>query len=65
MKSEYKGIFVIQYKNFNGYKPYLDDIGLPTLDVNNAKLFETRTEAYRYMHDLKLDKECFIEELKV
>lgn len=64
MPKEYESIFVIQYKNYNGYKPYITPCGLPTLDINNADLFETRTKAYKRMLELKIDKECFIEEVK-
>ena len=35
---EREGIFVIRYKNYNGYKPYETSYGLPSLDVNNAEL---------------------------
>ena len=63
MKKERQGIFVIQYKNYNNYKPYLDPCGIPTLDVNNARLFETRSEAYKWMLELKLDRKCNVEEI--
>lgn len=63
--SEREGIFVIQYKNYNGYKPYISSIsGILTLDVNNAELFETRSKAYKRMLELKIDKECIVEEIK-
>ena len=63
MAKEREGIFVIQYKNYNGYKPYVTPSGLITLDVNHADLFETRTKAYRRMLELKIDKECNVEEI--
>lgn len=63
MKKEREGIFVIQYKDYNGHKPYVTASGLPTLDVDDAKWFETRTKAYHYMLDLKLDKECIIKKI--
>ena len=56
---EREGIFVIRYKNYNGYTSY----GLPSLDVNNAELFETRTKAYKRMLELKIDKKCIVEEI--
>lgn len=61
---EREGIFVIRYKNYNGYKPYKTSYGIPSLDVNNAELFETRTKAYKRMLELKIDKECVVEEIK-
>lgn len=64
MAKELEGIFVIQYKNYNGYKPYVTPCGLPTLDVNDAALFETRTKAYKRMLELGIDKECFVKEVK-
>ena len=63
MIREKEGIFVIQYKNYNGYKPYKTPYGLPSLDINNAELFETRTKAYNRMLELKIDKECIVEEI--
>ena len=63
MKNEREGVFVIQYKNFNGFKPYLTNCCLPTLDVNSAVLFETRSKAYKRILELGLDKECNVEEL--
>lgn len=64
MAKEREGIFVIQYKNYNGYKPYVTPSGLlPTLDINDAALFETRTKAYKRMLELKIDKECNVEEV--
>lgn len=63
MTKEQEGIFVIQYKNYNDCKRYVTASGFPTLDIDNAKWFETRTEAYHYMLDLKLDKECIIEKI--
>lgn len=65
MTKELEGVFVIQYKNYNGYKPYVTSSGLlPSLDVNNADLFETRTKAYKRMLELGLDKDCIVEEIK-
>ncbi len=64
MTKEREGIFVIQYKNYNGYKPYVTSSGFISLDVNNAELFETRTKAYKRMLELKIDKECNVEEIK-
>ena len=63
MTKEREGIFVIQYKNYNGYKPYVTPSGLITLDINNAALFETRTKAYKKMLELGIDKECNVEEV--
>lgn len=64
MAKEREGIFVIQYKNYNGYKPYVTSSGLlPTLNINDADLFETRTKAYKRMLELKLDRECNVEEI--
>ena len=62
--SEREGIFVIQYKDYNGYKPYVTSSGRATLDVNDADLFETRTKAYKRMLELKIDKKCIVEEIK-
>ena len=64
MTREREGVFVIQYKNYYGYKPYETSYGLPSLDVNNAELFETRTKAYKRMLQLIIDKECIVEEIK-
>ena len=62
--NEREGVFVIQYKNYNGHKPYITPSGLISLDVNDADLFETRTEAYKRMLELALDKKCIVEEIK-
>ena len=65
MTKEREGVFVIQYKNYNGYKPYDEtSYGIPSLDVNDAELFETRTKAYKRMLELKIDKECIVMEIK-
>lgn len=61
---ERKGIFVIQYKDYKGYKPYVTSGGFVSLDINDANLFETKTEAYKEMLKLKIDKKCVIEEVK-
>ena len=60
---EREGYFVLKYKNYNGYQPYEGDL-FPTLNINEAKPFETRTKAYRYALDHKLDKETIVEEIK-
>ena len=62
--SERESVFVIQYKNYNGHKPYVAPSGLISIDVNDADLFETRTKAYKRMLELGLDKECIVEEIK-
>ena len=62
MSKESEGIFVIQYKDYNGYKAYVADF-LPTLNKDEALWFETRTKAYKYMLEYKLDKECIIEKI--
>lgn len=64
-KSEREGIFVIKYKDYNGYSPYETEWAMPSLDINNAILFETRTKAYRYALDHGLDKKTFVEEVKI
>lgn len=63
MSKESEGIFVIQYKDYNGHKPYVTDSILPTLDENDALLFETKTKAYKFMLENKLDKECIIQKI--
>ena len=63
MSKESEGIFVIQYKDYNGHKPYVTDGFLPTLNKDEALWFETRTKAYRYMLENKLDKKCTIEKI--
>ena len=62
--SEHEGIFVIQYKNYNGYKPYLTPSGFISLDINDVELFETRTNAYKRMLELSIYKKCIVEEVK-
>lgn len=64
MAKERESMFVIQYKNYNGYKPYLATYGMATLDINDADLFETRTKAYKRMLELGLDKDCIVVEIK-
>ena len=61
---EREGIFVIRYKNYNGYKPYETSYGIPSLDVNDTELFETRTKAYKRMLELSIYKKCIVEEVK-
>ena len=63
MSKESEGIFVIQYKDYNGHKAYVTDGFLPTLDKDEALWFETRTKAYKYMLEHKLDKECVVEKI--
>lgn len=58
MKKENESIFMIQYKDYNGKKPFISYGSLPTLDANDAMLFETRTKAYKYMLEHDLDKKC-------
>ena len=69
-KTENK-IFVIRYKDSNEYvknvdgRPvYLSEYGSPTLDVNNAKLFESSIEAYRQASFWKVDKETIVKEIE-
>ena len=62
MSKESEGIFVIQYKDYNGHKAYVTDF-LPTLNKDEALWFETRTNAYKYMLENKLDKKCTIEKI--
>ncbi len=64
MAKEREGIFVIQYKDYNGYKPYVTPSGLATLNIDDAEWFETRTKAYKTMLGLNLDKKCTVEEVK-
>lgn len=45
---EKEGIFVIQYKEYDDRKRYLDDYNMPTQDVNRAQLFGTRTKAFHH-----------------
>lgn len=61
---EKEGIFVIQYKDYNGCKPYLDDYNMPTRDISRAWLFETRTKAFRHLLELGLIKRCQVQEIK-
>lgn len=62
MKHELEGIFVIQYMKWDNteYKPYVDSSGLPTLNIDNAKWYETRSLAYKDMLKMGLDKKCNI-----
>ena len=62
--SEHKGIFVIQYKNYNEYKLYLTPSGFISLDINDAQLFEMRTKTYKRILELGIDKKCIVEEVK-
>lgn len=65
MKREREGVFVLKFRNYNGFKNkvYVTGSCLPTLSVDDAKWFETRTQAYRFALECKIDKECYIEEL--
>jgi len=64
MSKERESIFVIQFKDYNGLQPYVTASLLPTMDINNAELFATRTEAYKSMLASGLDKKCAIVEVK-
>lgn len=61
MKKETEGYFVIKFKN---KERYISDSCCYTNLIEDAKPFETRTNAYKYMERYSLDKECIIIEVK-
>ena len=61
MKKETEGYFVIKGKKTDWY---ITDGLFPSKNKEDAKPFETRTAAYKYMHELNLEKNYIIEELK-
>ena len=61
MKKETEGYFVIKFKNKDRY---ITDSCCYTNLVEDAKPFEIRTKAYKYMERYSLDKECSIMEIK-
>ena len=67
MKKETEGYFIIRFKNEQKYVIDSHPYCLPpykTEFIDKAKPFETRTAAYKYMKEQKLDKDCIIEEIK-
>lgn len=62
MKKETEGYFVIRHKNTSN--KYIGDFPFCVSSVENAKPFETRTKAYKYMKQYGLDKDCIIVEVK-
>lgn len=61
MKKETEGYFVIKGKKTDWY---ITDGLFPSKNKEDAKPFETRTTAYKYMHELNLEKNYKIEEIK-
>jgi len=61
MKKETEGYFVIKGKRTDFY---ITDGLFPSKNKEDAKPFETRTATYKYMHDLNLEKNYKIEEIK-
>ena len=65
MKKEHESIFVLQVKDDNGRRGYwCDDTLFPVMDVNEATLFTTKTEAYKHMRKNDLEKYYKIVEVK-
>ena len=63
MKKEHESIFVIQEKNDRGGY-WCDDTLFPVMDKNEATLFTTKTEAYKFMKENNLEKYLKIVEVK-
>ena len=63
MKKEHEGIFVLQEKNDRGGY-WCDDTLFPVMDVNEATLFTTKTEAYKHIRKNDLEKYYKIVEVK-
>lgn len=61
MKKETEGYFTIKFKN---KEKYITDSCFYTNLIEDAKPFETRTNAYEYMKRYSLDKDCIIVEVK-
>ena len=61
MKKETEGYFVIKFKN---KEIYVSDNWCNTNLIKDAKPFETRTKAYKYMRKNCLGKEYVIVEVK-
>ena len=65
MKKEREGIFVLQVKDGNSRGGYwCRDTLFPVMDVNEATLFTTKTEAYKIMRENNLEKYLKIVEVK-
>ena len=63
MKKENEGYFVIKSKDYTEF--YISDgFYMHTINIDEAKPFETRTKAYKYMRENNLDKDYVIEEVK-
>lgn len=63
MKKETEGYFVIKSKEYTEF--YISDgFYMHTIKIDEAKPFETRTKAYKYMRENNLDKDYVIEEVK-
>ena len=61
-----EGYFVIKYKNEDKYVSDSNPYCLPpykTQFIDNAKPFETRTKAYKYMRENGLDEECIVKKI--
>ena len=63
-------IFVIKYKSQNEYckinngnPVYVTQFGFPTVDINNAGLYETSNEAYKRAVLWKIDKDTIGKEV--
>lgn len=63
-------IFVIQYKsqheyckNNKGNPVYVTQSGFPTIDINDAGLYEKAVEAYRKAVFWKIDKDTIVNEV--
>lgn len=63
MKKEHESIFILQEKNDRGGY-WCDDILFPVMDKNEATLFTTKTEAYKFMRKNDLEKFYKIVEVK-
>ncbi len=63
MKKENEGYFVIKFKNKERYVSDDTCCNYTNL-IEDAKPFETRTKAYKYMKRYSLDKECITVEIK-
>ena len=55
MKKEHESIFVLQANGCRGGY-WCDDTLFPVMNVNDATLFTTKTEAYKFMREQKLEK---------
>jgi hypothetical protein len=63
MKKEHESIFVLQVTSGRGGY-WCRDTLFPVMNVNEATLFTTRTEAYKIMKENNLEKYLKIVEVK-